>query len=304
MNESLLVQERMLCADCANALLAEKGEELEPAAVVRQVDPTVCAKCQTDNGSEELPHPWGMPLCGACEAFVRNRPYPGWLKLAFVVLVGVAIFSLWHNGRFLRAHVALLQAERAAKAGDMERYVERLQSAAELVPERADLQAAAAQAGAMMRAPADLLRAAKLLEADQPAEALQVLQALPPDVGPFRGVVERVRLTAEMSLAFDRKDYDLFLEKTKEMLKLEPDEPRVIAGMASAYACKYAVTGKEELRKEALDYLERARRLPGANHPEFREYEERILHRLETREILKREEFRKRFPEGWKKGAK
>ena len=33
--------------------------------------------------------------------------------------------------------------------------------------------------------------------------------------------------------------------------------------------------------------------------PEFKEYENRILHRLQSREIITQAEFARRFPNGW-----
>ena len=70
--------------------------------------------------------------------------------------------------------------------------------------------------------------------------------------------------------------------------------------MASAYACKYAVTGDEQFKEESLKKLEEARSVAG-NNEVFEEYQQRILHRLYTREIIKRDEFIKRFPNGWEK---
>ena len=64
--------------------------------------------------------------------------------------------------------------------------------------------------------------------------------------------------------------------------------------VASAIACKYAVSGDEKLKAEATDLLAKARALP---HEEasFKEYEERILHRLNTREVIDRKEYNRRY---------
>jgi hypothetical protein len=53
----------------------------------------------------------------------------------------------------------------------------------------------------------------------------------------------------------------------------------------------------------ALKHLEKAKELHGADPKEVQEYEMRILHRLHTREIITREEFYARFPDGWKPDA-
>jgi hypothetical protein len=78
-----------------------------------------------------------------------------------------------------------------------------------------------------------------------------------------------------------------------------PNEAQAVAGLASAYACKYAATGNEKFRKESLKRLDQARRLAGPKSLPMQEYVERIQHRLDTRQILTREEFAKRFPSGY-----
>ena len=69
-------------------------------------------------------------------------------------------------------------------------------------------------------------------------------------------------------------------------------------GMASAHACKYAVTGDEKHKKEAMRFLDEAAKLPQT--PEFAKSRERMLYRLHSRKIIDRKEFEKQFPNGWK----
>ena len=79
---------------------------------------------------------------------------------------------------------------------------------------------------------------------------------------------------------------------------IEPNSPLAIAGVASALACKYARDGDPNDKKMALELLQRAKALPeGAD--QIAPYEQRILFRLETREIIDRDEFDRRFPGGW-----
>jgi hypothetical protein len=120
---------------------------------------------------------------------------------------------------------------------------------------------------------------------------------------PKSAEVRRLLLVAEIGDAFDRKDYDTFLAKSKEIATQNPKEAQVAAGVASAYACKYAVTGEESFRQEALRQLEKAAALAPPGDKDYPEYANRIRHRIETREIIKREEFRRRFPNGWKPEA-
>ena len=75
----------------------------------------------------------------------------------------------------------------------------------------------------------------------------------------------------------------------------------VIAADNSALACKYAVTGDANLRKQSEDMLkesqERAKSTPeGVKW--FEEYAERIHHRLQSREIIDKTEYDRRFRQG------
>ena len=47
-------------------------------------------------------------------------------------------------------------------------------------------------------------------------------------------------------------------------------------------------------------FLEIVSKMQGAEGPQFAEYVDRIRYRLETREIISRSEFVRRFPNGWK----
>jgi hypothetical protein len=73
------------------------------------------------------------------------------------------------------------------------------------------------------------------------------------------------------------------------------------ADVASALACKWAVTADTGFKKEAYEYLARARELAGADNPDFTEYEARILYRIDSRRIIKKAEHDALFPEGYKR---
>jgi len=102
-------------------------------------------------------------------------------------------------------------------------------------------------------------------------------------------------------VAFDEKDYDTFLSLSRELAEQHPKDFMAQLSLASAYACQYAVTGETKSREQTLQTLEKARSLEGADDPWFSEYEQRIMHRLETREIISPKEFQQRFPDGWTK---
>lgn len=285
MNESCAVFGRLLCAQCAQKHLESLKDvdgELPEDAVEIQVDPTVCSKCGMDNGSQELRMVIGLPLCPLCYDEV-SVPFPTWVKVSFVVVLGVAMFSLVRNTRFFRAHSETRRSIRAAGEGDVEQAYSLITSAAKRVPESTDLQ--------KLR---EFYRAALLIQEEKYDEALPILKKLKSFFGDD-WFYRFLRLTAEASLAFDEKDYDKFLTKQKALLKLAPNAPIFVAGVASAYACKYVVSGDEKFKKLSLSYLESAGEKADKGDERLKEYEDRIRHRLKTREVITREEYNRRF---------
>jgi len=140
----------------------------------------------------------------------------------------------------------------------------------------------------------DIFQVCRLLNEDRNQEALQMVRRLlqeNPDVDNLRDLHRQ----AEIAVAFESAEYDTFLAKAKEDLATQPDYPRTVAQVASALACKYAVTGEENYKAEATETLDKARALAGSDDADFKECEERILHRLRTRDIINRKEYDRRF---------
>jgi tetratricopeptide (TPR) repeat protein len=97
---------------------------------------------------------------------------------------------------------------------------------------------------------------------------------------------------------FDRKDFATAAKTYEEAYRLSPDDPMQTMGYASARSLRYALTGEEKYKQEALTAVEKARGMclssPVLAEP-FEEYRERIMYRLDTREILSKEEYDSRF---------
>jgi len=284
MNETLRVAGRVLCDVCCEQVL--EARETPETDLERQLDPTICVNCQKDHGATELSRLAGAPVCETCEAFFRNRPYPAWTKLALAAVVALVVVSLVFNMRFFRAYGALRLANASWMQGDLETASSQMASAAGFAPECADIGAVA-----------QFLEGQALLAQDRCVEALakfrQCKDKLPPDFD-----VELFILHAEASAAFDAQDYHAFVVAAQRLAHEAPDYHGSRAMVASAFACKYAETGEEAFREEALRHLDKARALANGD-PAFTEYEQRILHRIDTREIIKAEEFHRRFPDGW-----
>ena len=289
MNEMFLVLGRSLCDKCTHAELAQRGKQKVPeGSVARQIDPTICYGCGRDNGSSPLPAlAGGTPVCRDCEQKFRNPSYPGWIKAAFAVLLILAVASCINNWRFFAAYVEIQRGVRSAQAGDLRSAVRFLDSANRRVPESKEV------AGLT-----SLYRGLHLLSQEKATDALPHLRLASQYIPADRAIQDFV-LRAEIGAAFDRKDYDQFLSKAKVAMDRNPKDHAAVATVASAFACKWAVTGDEGFRLEALKYLDQAKQLAGAEDPAFKEYQGRILYRLDSREIITREEYHRRFPGGY-----
>jgi hypothetical protein len=213
-----------------------------------------------------------------------------WIKAAMVGLAAIVIFSFVWNWRFVQAYLDMRKSTTAIQYGDIETTARLFRSAATKVPEVRGLSAIAS-----------FYEGAILLKNNKPADALKLLNACKADLSPNWPVDELIA-NAEIAVAFDTKDYDKFLEVALKMSEKHPDSPAYLPQVASAYACKYAVTGNEQFKQQSLDFLQKAGTLSQQQGglPDFEIYEDRILHRIETREIISLDEFNKKFPNGWK----
>jgi hypothetical protein len=288
MNEALKVRGVLVCRPCAESIC--KNEKIQHNQIQQQIDPTICIGCGLDNGDADLTALGQLPVCPACEALFKNRPFPGWVKAAFVGMVILVISALVWNSRFIHAYYELKCFESAVVAGDLQRGAPHFISASRLVPENSELQAYGA-----------FYEGVLLLSQDKSAEALKLFQSCVGRIAVESNLDELI-MNAKVGAAFDRGNYDEFLELALQMDAKHKDEPVYAGQLASAYACKYAETQDEQYKTKSLTALDRSRTLI-SSRPEYKEfyaeYEQRILHRLHTREIINHREFKKRYPNGW-----
>ncbi len=106
--------------------------------------------------------------------------------------------------------------------------------------------------------------------------------------------------SADSGVAFARKDYDTFLAISEKQWN-EHNVSQTAGVLSSALACKYTVTGDVSYKQRSEAMLERARQLAEGNKEaakELDEYAERILFRLESRQIINKTEYDRRFRGG------
>lgn len=285
MNQTLIIADHIICENCVEEFIGTQ-EGITQEMIRANFDPTICVNCQKDSGDVELDILAGAPVCDQCHAFFKNRPFPTWIKVSFAALIAIVLCSFIWNFRFIAAYTQMRRSVQAFARAELEEAAALMTSASEHVPERVEL-------GGF----ASFYKGLLLIQQDKCAEALPLLRSSQRILG------EQYDLSffitrAEIGIAFDNKDYDKFLSLALTQKKKQPNNPVVLAQAASAYACKYAVTTDEQFKLKALEALEKSRAAPGQD-PSFKEYEQRILHRLHSREIITRKEFTERYPEGW-----
>lgn len=322
------VGDKLLCDTCTGKARAH-DKNLQ---VARIVDPTVCFNCARDNGNAELPVVGGLPYCTPCRELLYNRPFPQWLQMALVGLLVLLVVALvrgapyWKAGKDLVHGERLVQARQFAQAGDPLRRVLKIAPASEKAilllaksdvlsgnPVEASQIIAGHNGGRFKEGPlasevASLMtrigRAFQKAEAAnkfskekkwaEAAQAMREAAVIYPEF-PSLGIQAE---SAEAAVAFEKQDYDGFLAKAEASAKKYSDVSYAAGMLASALACKYAVTGNPAFRQRAEEALARARQLTPAEaqaQAATKEYEERIRYRLDSREIIDLDEYNRRF---------
>jgi tetratricopeptide (TPR) repeat protein len=245
-----------------------------------------CQRCGKATGTS-APVLAGLRVCPDCAGIMNDYPFPRWIKATAAGLAVLVVFSVFWNLRFLQAVFEMKHFAAAVSEGDVARAEQHIQNASSLVPENNELSVLASY-----------YRGVLALREEDYAEAIDSLKlvenVLPPEWEAW--VLLR---QAMLGKAFDDGDYDAFLALSKEVAERNPGNITAQGNVASAYACQYVATGNMEFHGLALQALEKARAMPGANEPSWTEYEQRILHRLDSREIITRDEFLNRFPGDW-----
>src|SRR6266849_991802 len=314
---------KVYCEACASKIP-------RPAAII---DPTVCARCHADNGNSEFSLVGKLPFCAECQKQFYERPYPQWLKLSLAGLLMLLVVALVHGRKYFHAGREMYVGEKLVRQGRYGEAAPHLRQTVQIAPNSDKAVLLYAKASLLSGDPdsADAAlhghdegrfedspefqdvnrifgRAANAAKeanqaievAAQTGKAQEAARLMHHAAATYS---EMPRL-AEMALeidegeAFARKDYDKFLAITEKLEAEYPESPLYPAEVASALACKYAVTGDLAWRQKAQGMLEKSRQLSQGS-PEatksYEEYAERIRYRLDSREIIDKPEYDRRF---------
>lgn len=283
LNASLLIDDVVYCENC----LKEKfpaDADLEGKKVVREFDPTVCFNCSMDSGDVPLKQLGSYPVCDACEQAIRAKVFPTWVKAFFAGVIILVVFSLVWNWRFIEAYYQMKRTDAVVESGTLSDAADLFAKLSTNLPEVKELDQVAAYYKGMW-----------LLQEDKGAEALDAFKRcgdLPANYN-----LPVLMLQAEIAESFDSKDYPGFVDASKRYLSFDSTAV-ALAQVASAYASVYASQRSDSARSMALEYLQKANATHDTTHF-FSEYVNRIEHRLATGEIIDKEEFDAKFPNGW-----
>jgi len=320
-----------LCSRCGQSTAAQSAYDLNGktycASCVRQASAEAKAAGQPDAPVAHLSRP-------VSAGEIRDFTYPQWLKLSFAGLVLLLGVALVNGGKYFAAGRSLYVGERLVqdkKYAEALPYLERTLRTAPSSDKAALLAAKAAllsghpevaaralkghndgyfdDAGKpafqevndlwnrAIDAAGKLQQAQKLSEQDgRAAEAAALVHSAAAEYPQFPQMA-LILAAYDGGVAFEKKDYDGFLALSERNWAEHPSSVTA-SGLASALDCKYAVTGDQRYRQRSEELMAKAREMAQGDKDvlsNLDEYEERHRYRLESREIISKREFDRRF---------
>jgi hypothetical protein len=116
---------------------------------------------------------------------------------------------------------------------------------------------------------------------------------------PDEAMFKRGLARAALGKVFAEKDYDEYM-RLATVQAASMDEGDAASLLASAYACKYAQTHDEQYKTKALEYLATAKAKWDRTSETYEVYEDRMMHRMETGQIVKKSVYDEQYPKGYK----
>lgn len=326
--------DKTYCEPCVWRASSEAKGLGEPSEYRSLTDNSVCARCGADNGQTDFPVVSGLPLCSNCGDTVTSWPYPNWLKASLGFLLLLLAVALVSGKKYFRAGTDMYKGEYLVQ---QQRYGEALpflQATVQLAPNSDKAVLLLAKAALLtgnievaqkalqghgdghfddadnqnfrevdalwnraVSAMNEADQASKLIEqdgkADQAAKLMHHAAATYPEMPSLKSAAEMY----DEGAAFERKDYDTFLAIAQRQWQEFPGS-ETAGAVASAFACKYAVSADPQYKQQAEEMLQKAQQLSANNQAEqqrYAEYAERIQYRLKTREIINTSEYNRRF---------
>jgi len=324
-----------LCKSCVPAASEQARQSGLSHTVVPLITKSICARCNTFLGSDSAPvQIGGLRFCQTCAPLIKDFDYPVWLKMSMAALLLLLVVALANGRKYFQVGRDLYVGEHLIEQGKYAEALPRLVAAVKFAPnsDKASLLTAKAALhlgdlktasealqghngghfedgndaqfvevnGLWERANSALEkaeRAGKLTDEDgkgaEAAELMHQAAAQYPELPILAAAAE----SYDAGAAFDRKDYDAYLAFGEKDWKLHPSASSA-ATLASGLACKFAVANDPAYKLRAIEMLEKAKQLSQGDpdaQKNLEEYFPRIQYRLDTRQIISKQEYDKRF---------
>ncbi|HEY2820090.1 MAG TPA: tetratricopeptide repeat protein [Candidatus Acidoferrum sp.] len=280
--------------------------------------------------------PGQQRFCAPCHAAIAGS-FPPWLVRSLVALLALLVVALIHGRKYFDAGRLLYRGEQLVEAGKYNDALPYLQGTLKVAPnsDKAVLLTAKAalltgnfgiaakaltghnggkfedadtaefrevdalweRANGAMKDATDAQKLGE--ETGKSAEAASLMHKAAAEYPEMKDL----SYTAEFydgDAAFERKDYDAFLKISERSWKEVPTANSA-AQLATALACKYAITGNAELKQRSEVLVAKALQMSQGNAEstqDIQEFAERNNYRLKSREIITKAEYDKRFRSG------
>lgn len=332
------------CATCVKPAVDSAKAGGQPAVPVALINKSICARCNNylSEGTPvvQMRH---LRFCEACAAMIKDWKYPQWLRLSLAATLLLLFVALAHGAKYFSAGKSLYVGERLVEEKKYADALPHLQKTLRVAPgsDKAALLAAKAailsghpdmadealhghnngyfedaqseqfqEVNSMWKrvneAADDVEKAEKLDEQEgHEAEAANLIRSAAAKYPQFP-YIDLLIDRYDGSLAFAKKDYDKFFSIADKDWQELPT-PSTAAMLSSALACKYAVTGDQQLRRRSEEMLAKSREMAHGDAESLKniaEFEERLKYRLETREIITKNEYDRRFRQNQQQPAK
>jgi len=287
LNDTIKIDGKVYCTNCFDANFSDQ-KELDNKLVEKDLDSTICSFCSKDFGELELNKISAYPICESCEITVKNKTFPTWVKGFFIGIIAIVVVSFIWNWKYYRAYLSIKKSNEFYQNGDFSNASLLMRSASETLPEVEDIKIVSSYFSGI-----------DLLYRDKSAEALMEFEKYK-DKMPDDFDINYLIIQARIGASFDNKDYEGFLKASKENLAFDTTLAISLTSVASAYACLYADNGFEEDKQNAVSYLNKAKQIDSTSN-EMTVYYNMVEYRIDSRNIIRREEFIEQFPNGWTK---
>jgi tetratricopeptide (TPR) repeat protein len=286
-NNTKKVDGKVCCSECFDIHYSYR-EQKEGKIIEKQFDPTICFVCGKDNGDTSLSKLSYYAICDTCNTELKARIFPNWVKGFFAAIILLVIFSSAWNWRFFQSYKNLKSSNAAFSTGNYEKASTLMKKASEQVPEVEDLKTLYFYFNGI-----------DLLSKDKGYAALKEFNKCKDKI-PEDYPIDRLIIEAKLGASFDQHDYMGFLSSAQEYLEIDSTNAMSWATVASAYACLYATKKNDSLKTLCIQHLNKAQTIDSASH-DMIDYYKMISYRMDSKEILTRAEYQKKFPGGYSK---